>query len=136
MSILVTHTGKGIFARRRIREGEFVRHYCGQHLDNLKDYNDYTVTYKKGSKQLSIDATIDDGSYGHLLNNEHLAPNSKSKLIQHKGYFECLFFPLKGIKAGDEVTYNYDAHATSYPWRKDKVSNFQVRGYCHFFTLR
>lgn len=67
----------------------------------------------------SIDAAQEDGSFGRLVNDEHIHPNCRMKKVVIDGKPYLCLFALRDIIPGEEITYNYgEAH---WPWRK-KVS--------------
>lgn len=72
--------------------------------------------------QYSIDATIEDGSYGRLINHFKNDPNLKPvvKIIHEKP--RIVFIALRDIAIGEELAYDYgDRRAQSiksFPWLK------------------
>ncbi|XP_055080972.1 uncharacterized protein LOC129456606 [Periophthalmus magnuspinnatus] len=67
----------------------------------------------------SVDASREDGSLGRLVNDDHLNPNSKMKIIRVDGRPHLCLFALKDISPGEEITYNYGD--SDWPWRS-KIS--------------
>lgn len=65
---------------------------------------------------LSIDASREDGSFGRLVNDDHLYPNCKMKKIVSERKPHLCLFALRSINAGKEITYDYEG--TDWPWRK------------------
>ncbi len=65
-----------------------------------------------------MDASVDDGSFGRLINDEWRgAQNLKRKVITDTNGEPCvIFFALRDIELGDELRYDYTV--TDHPWRK------------------
>ena len=70
----------------------------------------------------SIDATKEDGSFGRLINHSRTNPNIKSQTIDVDSIPHLIFYAIKDIKPGEELSYDYgDRTATSlrsHPWLK------------------
>ena len=66
----------------------------------------------------SIDASVEDGSFGRLVNDCHKSPNCRMKLIEatNRTPHLCLF-ALREIRQGEEITYDYGG--TDLPWRSE-----------------
>lgn len=65
-----------------------------------------------------IDATEDDGSYGRLINDDHLNPNLKVVTLKVAGRTHPVFFTKKTVLVGEELTYSYGGPNQNYPWRQ------------------
>jgi hypothetical protein len=63
-----------------------------------------------------IDASEEDGSYGRLVNDDHIAPNSKMKKLVTDNVPKLCLFALRKINTGEKITYSYGAGY--YPWRQ------------------
>ena len=56
---------------------------------------------------LAIDATEDDGSLGHLINNSRRSPNVVMKTHVVEGEPRVVFVACKEIEIGEEIMYDY-----------------------------
>lgn len=65
-----------------------------------------------------IDATKKDGSFGRLINDDHLNPNLKVTAMTVDGHKYPVFFSKRRIEVGEELTYCYGGPDESYPWRQ------------------
>jgi hypothetical protein len=83
---------------------------------------------------LRIDATADDGSFGRLINDDHLSPNLKARLIKIKNDYVPAFFALHDIPSGEEIAYDYGG--VDYPWRRKPVSLIVTVNKCRVTTLK
>lgn len=94
-------TGLGLFTNTQIKKGEFVIEYTGKVLTN-KEADD------KGGKYLfevNSRITIDGSGRDNLARyiNHSCKPNCEPR-IKNK---HILIYAIKGIKPGEELTYNY-----------------------------
>jgi len=62
-----------------------------------------------------IDSSVDDGSLGRLVNDEHRKPNCVMKLVEIDGFPHLRLFTLRMIKCGEEIRYSYGKG--TFPWR-------------------
>ncbi|KAK1784194.1 hypothetical protein P4O66_003972 [Electrophorus voltai] len=65
---------------------------------------------------LCIDATREDDTLGHLVNDEHKGPNCRMKKIIVQGKPHLCLFAIRDIMPGEEITYDYGG--SDWPWRK------------------
>ncbi|TSM77406.1 Histone-lysine N-methyltransferase pr-set7 [Bagarius yarrelli] len=63
----------------------------------------------------SIDASVDDGSFGRLINDDS-NPNAKVKIIFISRIPHLCLFALRDIQPGEEITYDYGGY--DLPWRR------------------
>ena len=76
-----------------------------------------------------IDGSEEDGSFGRLINDDHVDPKVKPKIITVDGVPCIAFFAVKDIKPGEELTYSYGGESSNYSWRDPKaviISNLSV----------
>ena len=70
----------------------------------------------------SVDATIEDGTIGRLINHSRSNSNIKPNTIKVDGTPHIIFISLKDIRPEEELLYDYgDRDVTSlnvYPWLK------------------
>ncbi|GAA6085043.1 inactive histone-lysine N-methyltransferase 2E-like [Tachysurus ichikawai] len=62
-----------------------------------------------------VDAAREDGSLGRLVNDDHIIPISKMKIITVEGKPHLSLFATRGINPGEEITYNYGE--SEWHWR-------------------
>jgi len=63
---------------------------------------------------------VEDGSFGRLVNDDHISPNAKMKKVTGVDSKPRLcLFACRDINPGDEITYDYGTG--NYPWRQEKV---------------
>ena len=74
------------------------------------------IKKKSFSPLESIDASREDGSFGRLVNDDHINPNCKVKKIVMDGKPRLCLFALKDISLEEEITYNYGG--TDWIWRQ------------------
>ena len=72
----------------------------------------------------SIDAAIEDGSFGRLVNDDHIHPNCRMKKVVADGKPHLCLFAVRDIIPGEEITYDYGG--TDWPWR-EKVSQISFQ---------
>lgn len=63
----------------------------------------------------SIDAAVENGSLGRLVNDDHVNPNCRVKKIVADRKPHLVLFALQNIERGDELTYDYGG--SDWPWR-------------------
>ncbi|XP_042261536.1 N-lysine methyltransferase KMT5A-A-like isoform X1 [Thunnus maccoyii] len=66
-------------------------------------------------KKLCIDAAREDDSLGRLINDDHVSPNSRMRIITVDRKPHLCLFAIKDIRPGEEITYNYGD--SDWPWR-------------------
>lgn len=76
----------------------------------------------------SIDASKEDGSYGRLVNDNHINPNTKIKYITVQGKPHLCLFANQDINPREEITYNYGD--SEWPWRSN-VSKTTILPHAH-----
>ncbi|XP_049334436.1 N-lysine methyltransferase KMT5A-A-like [Astyanax mexicanus] len=116
--------GRGVFATDHFQKGDFVVEYRGE-LISFSEAEKRRTTYDDRcavflfdfywqEKWWCIDAAIEDGSLGRLVNDDDKNPNCKMKIIVDGEPHLCLF-AVRDISPGEEVTYDYGG--TDWPWR-------------------
>ncbi|KAM9446717.1 uncharacterized protein Hap1MRO34_008252 isoform 3-T4 [Clarias gariepinus] len=68
-----------------------------------------------------VDAALDDGSLGRLVNDDHIKPNCRMKTIRVDGNSHLCLFAIRSICPGEEITYNYGD--SEWPWRCKMTSS-------------
>uniref|UniRef100_A0A9J8DIX4 SET domain-containing protein n=1 Tax=Cyprinus carpio carpio TaxID=630221 RepID=A0A9J8DIX4_CYPCA len=108
---------RGVFAKTPILQGSFILEYRGTLVEKGKlgkiNNNNYAYFFKHGGRDCCIDASLDDGSLGRLVNDSQ-KPNGKIKKIDLGGKPHLCLFAIKDINKDDEITYNYGGQ--DLPW--------------------
>lgn len=132
--------GRGVVATKPFKTGSFVIEYAGDHIDweEAKKREDeyskdpsigcYMYYFSACNRNYCVDATVETGRLGRLLNHSKKNPNCKTKLIdvpnkKSGGSMPRLIIVAKkDIMAGEELTYDYgdrDKNSIhSHPWLK------------------
>ncbi|XP_060735274.1 uncharacterized protein LOC132852213 [Tachysurus vachellii] len=111
-----TIKGYGVFATARIEEGSFLVEYRGVLRDPGQCVPDaYSYYFIYNHTRYCIDASVDDGSLGRLVNDDS-NPNAKAKVISINRIPHLCLFALRDIQPGEEITYDYGGY--DLPWRR------------------
>ncbi|XP_065084451.1 nuclear receptor binding SET domain protein isoform X2 [Ochlerotatus camptorhynchus] len=111
----ISQKGWGLVTMEDIRQGQFVIEYVGEVINNeelarrlqhkveQKDENYYFLT-------VDSELTIDAGPKGNLARfiNHSCEPNCETMLWKVGGAQAVGLFAIKDLKAGDELTFNYN----------------------------
>lgn len=62
-----------------------------------------------------MDASQEDGSLGRLVNDNHISPSAKMKILNINGKPHLCLFASRDISPGEEIDYNYGD--SDWPWR-------------------
>ena len=87
--------GRGIFSTRSFHKGEFVVEYAGdlisteeaevrdeKYSKNIDKYGSFMYYFVYKETKWCIDATIESGKYGRLLNHSCKKPNCATKILE------------------------------------------------------
>ncbi|KAK3563219.1 hypothetical protein QTP86_018275 [Hemibagrus guttatus] len=108
--------GYGVFATTRIEEGSFIVEYRGVLRDAAQCVPDaYSYYFIYNNTRYCIDASVDDGSLGRLVNDDS-NPNARVKVISINHIPHLCLFALRDIQPGEEITYDYGGY--DLPWRR------------------
>lgn len=111
--------GWGIRAVRKFFHEDLDLRYCGNLLSrkeglkveaSLKEAgrdDSFLFFFKLNSKHLCLDATLDDGSYGRLVNHSRLRPNCEAVGIMDGKTPALALCALRDILPGEEIVYDY-----------------------------
>ena len=124
--------GRGIIAKRDFVKGEFIVEYAGKLIDigTARDLESkYTMDTSKGcymyyfkhqGKQFCIDATVESGRYGRLLNHSRKFPNCITKVVTLKDTPRLILVARQDLPKGTELVYDYGDRSreslVSHPW--------------------
>ncbi|KAL7872896.1 hypothetical protein AOLI_G00119670 [Acnodon oligacanthus] len=108
--------GYGVFATAVIPEGSFIVEYRGVLREAGQCTPDpYSFYFIHNNTRYCIDASVDDGSLGRLVNDD-TNPNSRMKIISVSQVPHLCLFALCDIQPGEEITYDYGGY--DLPWRR------------------
>ncbi|KII74717.1 N-lysine methyltransferase SETD8-A [Thelohanellus kitauei] len=120
--------GRGVFTTKEFKTGDFVLEYYGDLIDRkaaIKREKSYELD-NSGSLiginifSYSIDATLDKGRLGRLLNHSRTEFNLVSKIIEIRGIPRIVFYASKDIPKDVELCYDYGDRSKRslklYPW--------------------
>ncbi|XP_068422957.1 lysine methyltransferase 5Ab isoform X2 [Clinocottus analis] len=125
--------GRGIFAAKIFKKGEFVVEYHGDLLElaaaKIRE-DQYTQDPQKGcymyyfqyqTKTYCVDATEETGRLGRLINHSKTG-NCQTRLHAIDGTPHLIFVASRDIKAEEELLYDYGdrskASVLAHPWLK------------------
>uniref|UniRef100_A0A3Q3IVV3 SET domain-containing protein n=1 Tax=Monopterus albus TaxID=43700 RepID=A0A3Q3IVV3_MONAL len=119
--------GRGLFTSTSFTKGDFVCEYRGELISQQECkrrqrlYHEhlkvFMFEFKYNGKLWCIDASKEDGSYGRLVNDNHINPNTKKKYITVQGKPHLCLFANQDINPREEITYNYGD--SEWPWRSN-----------------
>jgi len=112
--------GRGIFSTRSFHKGEFVVEYAGdlitpkeaevrdeKYSKNTDKYGSYMYYFVHKGTKWCIDATIESGKYGRLLNHSCKTPNCATKILEVDGLPRLIIYAKQDIASGTELIYDY-----------------------------
>jgi len=125
--------GRGIFSTRKFFQGEFVVEYAGdlitpkeaevrdaKYSANTDKYGSYMYYFVHKGTKWCIDATIESGKYGRLLNHSRVTPNCATKILEVNGEPRLIIYAKKDIPADIELLYDYGDRGKlslqAHPW--------------------
>lgn len=129
------YKGRGIFAARKMKKGEFVVEYAGDLL-TMEEGRDRETEYQRDTdigcyiyffsfkgKRYCIDATTESGRYGRLLNHSKQRANCKTRLVEEPEGIPRLIIEVKDdVDEGTELLYDYGDRSQkslkAHPWLK------------------
>ncbi|EDW24227.1 GL23503 [Drosophila persimilis] len=123
--------GRGVVAVRHFKRNEFVVEYVGD-LISISDATDrerryaldenagcYMYYFKHKNQQYCIDATVDTGKLGRLINHSR-AGNLMTKVVVIKQRPHLVLLAKDDIAPGEELTYDYGDRSKEsllhHPW--------------------
>lgn len=112
--------GRGIYSTRSFHKGEFVVEYAGdlitpkeaevrdeKYSKNTDKYGSYMYYFIHKGTKWCIDATIESGKYGRLLNHSCKTPNCATKILEVDGLPRLIIYAKQDINSGTELIYDY-----------------------------
>nr|XP_039266648.1 N-lysine methyltransferase KMT5A-A-like [Styela clava] len=131
--------GRGVIAKKAFKKGNFIVEYAGDLIDwnEAKQREDkyakdatvgcYMYYFIFDNTNYCVDATVESGRLGRLLNHSRKNPNCKTKLVSMPGVKSnagprLVIVAKRDINAGEELTYDYGDRdketLQSHPWLK------------------
>uniref|UniRef100_A0AAZ1X859 SET domain-containing protein n=1 Tax=Oreochromis aureus TaxID=47969 RepID=A0AAZ1X859_OREAU len=117
--------GRGIFTTVPFQKGDFLLEYRGKLIPKEecerrhRVYHDslkvFMFEFKFDGKLWCVDASQEDGSLGRLVNDNHISPSAKMKILNINGKPHLCLFASRDISPGEEIDYNYGD--SDWPWR-------------------
>ncbi|XP_026032664.1 histone-lysine N-methyltransferase set-1-like [Astatotilapia calliptera] len=109
--------GRGIFTTVPFQKGDFLLEYRGKLITKEecerrhRVYHDslkvFMFEFKFDGKLWCVDASQEDGSLGRLVNDNHISPSAKMKILNINGKPHLCLFASRDISPGEEIDYNY-----------------------------
>lgn len=72
-----------------------------------------------------VDASKEDGSFGRLLNDDHIHPNCRPKVMEIDEKPVICFFSLRPLSSNTELVYDYGP-GNIYPWRGKVITPYCI----------
>jgi histone-lysine N-methyltransferase SETD8 len=124
------HIGYGVKAVRPFKTGDPIVRYSGRLLsraDGLllerslpEECGNYLYFFEYKNAKYCIDATMNDGTPGRLVNHSRICPNAKAIPVEAPdGAPTILLIALRPIQPGQEIVYDYGER------RKDTIQELQ-----------
>uniref|UniRef100_A0A8W8IRC1 SET domain-containing protein n=1 Tax=Magallana gigas TaxID=29159 RepID=A0A8W8IRC1_MAGGI len=110
--------------RKNLEQNEFLLPYEGELLEKEPDVDDtYIFEFTFKGKPFWVDASKEDGSFGRLLNDDHIHPNCRPKVMEIDEKPVICFFSLRPLSSNTELVYDYGP-GNIYPWRGKVVTHY------------
>lgn len=119
--------GRGVAAVQWFEAGDVVLNYCGEilshkrglkrekRLDRKDSSDSFLFFFSCDTTRYCLDATLEDGKYGRLVNHSRLRPNCKARTLKLNGKPAVVLFAIRDIAPGEEILYDYGEK------RKEKI---------------
>jgi len=125
--------GRGVFSKRPFLKNEFVVEYSGdlitpkeaeirdmKYSANTDKYGSYMYYFMHKGTKWCIDATIESGKYGRLLNHSCKTPNCATKILDINGIPKLIIYAKMDIETDTELIYDYGDRGklslAAHPW--------------------
>jgi len=124
--------GRGIFAGKSFKRGDFVCEYAGELIpaqearereieyEKDPDIGSYMYFFEYRNKKYCVDATAESTRLGRLLNHSKTASNVTSKLFPINGVPYLILCASEDIQIGEELLYDYGDRSKKslddHPW--------------------
>ena len=116
IQVVINEKGRGIVSTRFMHKGEFVCYYEGKIMsrkEGLMRYRNpctascYFFFFKHDGRQLCIDATSENYTFGRLINHSRQHANLKAYSCNWNGQPAIGFKVVKDILPNSELLYDY-----------------------------
>ena len=123
---------RGVVPTRKLYKGDFVVEYAGElikqstakerEIEYAMDVSKgcYMYYFKKYGKSYCIDATVESGRYGRLVNHSRQTPNLMTKVIMNGKSLHLILVAEHDIEPGTELLYDYGDRSKEslelHPW--------------------
>ena len=121
----ISGAGQGLFAKKKIKKGDFICWYYGVYVDRASVENgyyesDYLLTLR--GQDLVIDASDPLSCYGRYINDSLSMKKTNSSFVSYENTYSAGVKAIKDIKKGDEIYISYGIEFWEEPSRKNKLS--------------
>jgi len=129
---VIKDKGRGIFALKKFRKGDFVCEYAGELIDGLEakareaEYEkdekigSYMYFFEYKNRKYCVDATAESPRLGRLLNHSKTESNVTTQLFPIKDVPYLILIASKDIEPEEELLYDYGDRSQksleSHPW--------------------
>jgi len=126
--------GRGVFSKHNILKGDIVCEYAGDLVDVKEarrreaeyelnpQLGSYMYFFEYKSKKYCVDATMESGRLGRLLNHSKTKSNVTTKLFPIRDTPHLILVAARDIEANEELLYDYGdrskSSVESHPWLK------------------
>jgi len=126
--------GRGVFSKHNILKGNIVCEYAGDLVDVKEarrreaeyelnpQLGSYMYFFEYKSKKYCVDATMESGRLGRLLNHSKTKSNVTTKLFPIRDTPHLILVAARDIEANEELLYDYGdrskSSVESHPWLK------------------
>ena len=122
---------RGVVPTRKLYKGDFVVEYAGELIKQStakERENEYAMDISKGcymyyfekNGNYCIDATVESGRYGRLVNHSRQTPNLMTKVIMNGKSPHLILVAKHDIEPGTELLYDYGDRSkeslAAHPW--------------------
>merc|ERR1712079_149106 len=115
---------RGIVTTIKLSKGDFVVEYSGELIEHTtaeERENKYAMDVSKGCYMYYfIDATVETGRYGRLVNHSRLHPNLMTKVIMNGKSPRLILIAKHDLEPGTELLYDYGDRSkeslAAHPW--------------------
>jgi len=127
--------GRGVFNSKHFQKDDFVVEYAGDLIDpkeaeirdekysNDSKYGSYMYYFIHKGTKWCIDATIESGKIGRLLNHSCKVANCATKVIEVNNIPRLVIYAKQEIATGTELLYDYGDRGKvsleAHPWLKE-----------------
>lgn len=118
----ITDAGKGLFAKKKIKKGDFICWYFGVLIEKdfvLNEYYDSDYLLSNPHNELIIDAADPSSCYGRYINDSLGLKKNNAEFIFYDNTFSAGVIATKNIKKGEEIYLSYGMEF----WKEERRYN-------------